>query len=161
MDARIVRVDGVPKNVPAAVGSRAPWVENSMNNPPPGRTAIIQLRRLLRRLDRAHTGDDQACTACGLQQLAMQLVDEIETESERLAHDDLRPGAASIMLAVEGMVAVILALGVREADEQGRVLQALLDYVGSITLDQLAQIEIASGGNIPLSPEKPRRGPLH
>ena len=129
---------------------------------PQRRTAIVQLRRLLRRLDRAHSGDEQGCIACGLQQLAMQLVDEIEIESERLAHENLQPGAASIVLAVEAMIAAIYALGVEEADEQGRVLQALLDYVGDVTLDQLAQAEMAQGEPPPAPPVPPRRsGSLH
>ena len=56
----------------------------------------------------------------------------------------------------------LYALGVEDADEQGRVLQALLDYVGDITLDQLAQAEMASGDAAPPPEVKTRRGgPLH
>ena len=129
---------------------------------PPKRTAMIQLRRLLRRLDRAHVGGEQACVACGLQQMAMQLVDEIEIESGQLENDNLRPGAASVILAVEAMMGALYALGVEDADEQGRVLQALLDYVGDLTLDQLAQAEMAAGGAAPPPETKARRGgPLH
>ena len=98
------------------------------------RTAITQLRRLLRRLERAHSGDETACPACALQQLAVQLVDEIEIESERAEVEDLRPGAASVVLAVESLIAAIYALGVQEADEQGRLIE-LLGQDG--TLDEL------------------------
>lgn len=128
------------------------------------RTALIQLRRLLRRLERSHSGDENACVACNLQQLAVQLVDEIEIEAERAEHPDLRPGAASIVLAVESLIATIFALGVQEADEQGRVLQALLDYIGDVVLDQLAQAELDSGETspepAPVPPATPRRS-LH
>lgn len=126
------------------------------------RIAIMQLRRLLRRLERAHSGDENACPACNLQQLAVQLVDEIEVESEQAALDDLRPGAASVVLAVESLIAAIYALNVQEPDEQGRVLQALLDYVGNVVLDQLAQDELVNGASpaepSPIPPAGPRRG---
>jgi len=108
------------------------------------RQAIKQLRRLLRRLERSHSGNEEACPACSLQQLAVQLVDEIEIEADRVQHPDLRPGAASVILAAEAIIAVIYALGIQEADEQGRALQGLLDYVGDIVLDQLGQDEFAS-----------------
>ncbi len=132
---------------------------------PPRRTDIIQLRRLLRRLDRAHTGDESRCAACGLQQLAMQLVDEIELQSERAQRDELRPGAASVILAIESVIAAIYALGVEDADEQGRVMQALLDYIGDVSLDLLAQDAMAQEGEAPASAPAPstsrRSGSLH
>ena len=129
------------------------------------RSAVIQLRRLLRRLNRAHSSNEEACTACGLQQLAMQLVDEIELESEQISHPDLLPGAASIMLSAESVLAVIYALGIKSADEQGRVVQALTDYIGDVVMDQLAQEELSeTTGHDPQafsSTQGRRGGPLY
>lgn len=105
---------------------------------------MVQLRRLLRRLDHAHTSDESACPACQLQRLALQLNEELEADAAQLANRDLGPGAASVVMAIESVLTVIYALDVRAADEQGRVLQALLDYVGDVVLDQLAH-DAASG----------------
>jgi len=100
--------------------------------------SLVQLRRLLRRLDHAHTANEGDCAACRLQRLALQLNEELEAESTQLARPELGPGSASVMMAVESVLTVLYTLDVRAADEQGRVLQALLDYVGDVVLDQLA-----------------------
>jgi len=134
------------------------------------RQSIVQLRRMLRRLDRSHSGDESGCPTCSLQRLAAQLVDELEAEAGQLASPDLLPGAASVTMAVEALIAVIYALDVRAADEQGRVLQALLDHIGDVVLDQLAQEEQNASGAAAGDPEDdappetapPRRsGSLH
>ena len=135
------------------------------------RQSIVQLRRLLRRLDRSHSGDESGCPTCSLQRLAAQLIEEIENEAQQSGNPDLRPGAASVTMAVEAIIAVIFALEVHGADEQGRVLQALLDHVGGLVLDQLAQedmiaAEAEAEGEIDPesgSPALPsgRRGSLH
>ena len=132
------------------------------------RQSIVQLRRMLRRLDRSHSGDESGCPTCSLQRLAAQLVDDLEAESAQFASPDLVPGAASVTMAVEALIAVIYALDVRAADEQGRVLQALLDHIGDVVLDQLAQEEQDTGGtatgedDAPAQPAPPRRsGSLH
>ena len=65
-------------------------------------------------------------------------------------------------------MSVLYALDVRTADEQGRVLQALLDHIGDVVLDQLAQEEM-NGADAPgaddeggQEPPPPRRsGSLH
>jgi len=108
------------------------------------RQSMLQLRRMLRRLDRSHSGDEGGCATCNLQRVAAQLVEEIEAEAHQSGSSELRPGAASVTLAVEALIGVIFALDVRGADEQGRVLQALLDHVGDVVLDQLAQEEFAA-----------------
>ncbi|MBK6288111.1 MAG: hypothetical protein IPJ33_16445 [Gammaproteobacteria bacterium] len=110
------------------------------------RLSMVQMRRMLRRLERAHSGDEGVCPACSLQRLAAQLVEELEYESHQLASPELRPGAASVTMAVEALITIIYTLDVRGADEQGRVLQALLDQVGGIVLDQLAQEEMNAAG---------------
>ena len=46
------------------------------------RQSIVQLRRMLRRLDRSHSGDESGCPTCSLQRLAAQLVDELEARLE-------------------------------------------------------------------------------
>ena len=131
------------------------------------RQSIVQLRRMLRRLDRSHSGDESGCPTCSLQRLAAQLVDELEAEAQQFNNPDLAPGAASVTMAVEALMAVLYALDVRTADEQGRVLQALLDHIGDVVLDQLAQEEINGGGSAaddegPGEPPPPRRsGSLH
>jgi hypothetical protein len=133
-----------------------------------GRQSLVQLRRMLRRLDRSHSGDESACPTCSLQRLAAQLVDELEAEAQQFASPDLVPGAASVTMAVEALIAVMWALDVRAADEQGRVLQALLDHVGDVVLDQLAQEEENASGQAATEdegapePAPPRRsGSLH
>ena len=108
------------------------------------RQSIVQLRRMLRRLDRSHSGDESGCPTCSLQRLAAQLVDELE--AQQFASPDLTPGAASVTVAVEALMSVIYALDVRTADEQGRVVQALLDHIGDVVLDQLAQEEMDTAG---------------
>jgi hypothetical protein len=133
------------------------------------RQSIVQLRRLLRRLDRSHSGEESGCPTCSLQRLAAQLVEEIENEAQQLGNDDLRPGAASVTMAVEALIAVIFTLDVHGADEQGRVLQALLDHVGGLVLDQLAQEEEMSAADEQREPDPEpgaappagRRGSLH
>jgi hypothetical protein len=132
------------------------------------RQSIVQLRRMLRRLDRSHSGDESGCPTCSLQRLAAQLVDELEAEAQQFASPDLAPGAASVTMAVEALIAVIYALDVRAADEQGRVLQALLDHIGDVVLDQLAQEEQNTTGAAAgddegaTEPAPPRRsGSLH
>lgn len=132
------------------------------------RQSIVQLRRMLRRLDRSHSGDESGCPTCSLQRLAAQLVDELEAEAQQFASPDLAPGAASVTMAVEALIAVIYALDVRAADEQGRVLQALLDHIGDVVLDQLAQEEqnttgaAAGDDDGATEPAPPRRsGSLH
>ena len=140
-----------------------------MSNSGGYRQSIVQLRRLLRRLDRSHSGDEGGCPTCSLQRMATHLIEEIENEAHQLGNEDLRPGAASVTMAVESIIAVIFALDVRGADEQGRVLQALLDHVGGLVLDQLAQDEMIAAegpggddgepGNSP--PPSSRRGSLH
>jgi len=131
------------------------------------RQSIVQLRRMLRRLDRSHSGDESGCPTCSLQRLAAQLVDELEAEAQQFNNPDLTPGAASVTMAVEALMAVLYALDVRTADEQGRVLQALLDHIGDVVLDQLAQEEVDSASSAaddegPTEPPPPRRsGSLH
>ncbi len=110
------------------------------------RQSIVQLRRMLRRLDRSHSGDESGCPTCSLQRLAAQLVDELEAEAQQFASPDLTPGAASVTVAVEALMSVIYALDVRTADEQGRVVQALLDHIGDVVLDQLAQEDMDTAG---------------
>ena len=128
------------------------------------RQSIVQLRRMLRRLDRSHSGDESGCPTCSLQRLAAQLVDELEAEAQQFASLDLTPGAASVTVAVEALMSVLYALDVRTADEQGRVLQALLDHVGGLVLDQLAieeedmQGQPAESDEAPPAPPSPRRG---
>ena len=56
------------------------------------RQSIVQLRRMLRRLDRSHSGDESGCPTCSLQRLAAQLVDELEAEAQQFASPDA-PGA--------------------------------------------------------------------
>jgi hypothetical protein len=123
---------------------------------------MVQMRRMLRRLERAHSGDEGACPACSLQRLAAQLVEELEYESHQLGSAELRPGAASVTMAVEALITIIYTLDVRGADEQGRVLQALLDQVGGIVLDQLAQEEMNAAAEQQeqgdTEPAPPRRG---
>ena len=80
------------------------------------RLSMVQMRRMLRRLERTHSGDEGVCPAC------------------------------SVTMAVEALITIIYTLDVRGADEQGRVLQALLDQVGGIVLDQLAQEEMNAAG---------------
>lgn len=121
------------------------------------RQSIVQLRRLLRRLDRSHSGDEGGCPTCSLQRLAAQLLEELEAEAQQFDNDNLRPGAASVTMAVESLMAVIYALDVRGADEQGRVLQALLDHVGGLVLDQLAQEEMNAAGEFGAEGEDPDR----
>lgn len=128
------------------------------------RQSMMQLRRLLRRLERSHSGDQNVCQTCSLQRLAAQLVDELEREAHQMDLADLGPGAASVTMAVEALIAVMWALDVQEADEQGRVLQALLDHVGGLVLDQLAleEEEMAGGASesddAPPAPPSPRKG---
>mgnify|MGYP000983069983 FL=1 len=99
--------------------------------------------------------------------MAAQLVDELEAEALQFNNPDLAPGAASVTMAVEALMAVLYALDVRTADEQGRVLQALLDHIGDVVLDQLAQEEVDSASSAaddegPTEPPPPRRsGSLH
>ena len=71
--------------------------------------------------------DDVVDVEVSLQRLAAQLVEELEYESHQLASPELRPGAASVTMAVEALITIIYTLDVRGADEQGRVLQALRD----------------------------------
>lgn len=132
------------------------------------RQSMTRLRRLLRRLDRSHSGDQNICQTCSLQRLAAQMIDELEAEAHQLGSPDLGPGAASVTMAVEALIAAMWALDVQEADEQGRVLQALLDHVGGIVLDQLALEEEEAAGRSPDTSEDevpapaPRRsGSLH
>lgn len=132
------------------------------------RQPIIRLRRLLRRLDRSHSGDQNVCQTCSLQRLAAQMVDELETEAHQIGSPDLGPGSASVTMAVEALIAVMWSLDVQEADEQGRVLQALLDHVGGIVLDQLALEEEEMTGRgqdaddeTPPPPAPRRSGSLH
>ena len=128
------------------------------------RQSMTQLRRLLRRLERSHGGDQNVCQTCSLQRLAAQLVDELETEAHQIGSPDLGPGAASVVMAVEALIAAMWALDVQAADEQGRVLQALLDHVGGLVLDQLAieeedmQGQPAESDEAPPAPPSPRRG---
>jgi hypothetical protein len=67
-------------------------------------------------------------------------------------------------MAVEALIATMWALDVQAADEQGRVLQALLDHVGGLVLDQLAieeedmQGQPAESDEAPPAPPSPRRG---
>lgn len=140
-----------------------------MSSDPAYRQHIVQLRRLLRRLDRSHSGDESGCPTCGLQRLAAQLVEELENEAGQMQNENLPPGAASVTMAMEALIAVLYTLDVRGADEQGRVLQALLDHVGGMVLDQLAQDELNTAGEFggesdpgADSPPSPgRRGSLH
>lgn len=133
------------------------------------RQSMAQLRRLLRRLERSHSGDQSVCQTCSLQRMAAQMVDELEAEAHQIGSPDLGPGAASVTMAVEALIAAMWALDVQEADEQGRVLQALLDHIGDIVLDQLALEEEEMAGtptdsddDAPPSPPTPRRsGSLH
>jgi hypothetical protein len=128
------------------------------------RQSLLQLRRMLRRLDGSHSGDEGGCATCNLQRMAAHLVEEIEAEAHQAGSTELRPGAASVTLAVEALIGVIYALDVRGADEQGRVLQALLDHVGDVVLDQLAQEEFAAADAMVADeegapePAPPRRG---
>jgi hypothetical protein len=126
------------------------------------RQSIVQLRRMLRRLDAAHTNEESGCPVCSLHRLGAQLVEELEMEAEQLGSPDLRPGAASVLLAVEAVIGIIYTLDVQGADEQGRVMQALLDHVGAIVLDQLAHDEMSAAeqGGEPASvpPAGTRRG---
>jgi hypothetical protein len=108
--------------------------------------SMVQLRRMLRRIDRAHTSDESTCPACRLQRLALQLNEEVEGEAAQLGHAELGPGAASVGMAVESILTVLYALDVRAADEQGRVLQALLDYIGDVVMEQLAHDEANAAG---------------
>ncbi len=130
------------------------------------RQSMVQLRRLLRRLDRSHSGDQDVCQTCSLQRLAAQLVDELEREAHQVGSPDLGPGAASVMMAVEALIAVMWALDVQSPEEQGRVLQALLDHVGNLVLDQLAIEEEemeglpSEGDDAPPAPPGPRQGGL-
>jgi hypothetical protein len=136
----------------------------------PKYATLVQLRRLLRRLDRAHTSEESTCPACSLQRLALQLNEEVEAEATQLNAADLPPGSASVGMAIESVLTVIYTLDVRAADEQGRVVQALLDYIGEVVMDQLAHDEHAAGGEKtpdeePGTPEggfpPQRRGSLH
>jgi hypothetical protein len=129
--------------------------------------SLVQLRRMLRRLDGAHTNDESACPACRLQRLALQLNEEIEGEAAQLQHAGFVPGAASVGMAIESILSVIYALDVRAADEQGRVVQALLDYMGDVVMEQLAHDEAGVGGESAEDPGPPdglpprRSGSLH
>ena len=131
--------------------------------------SLIALRRLLRRLDRAHTTEETECPACRLQRLALQLNEEVEAEAGQIAAADLPPGAASIGMAIESILTVIYTLDARAADEQGRVVQALLDYIGDVVMEQLAHDEHGAGAPPPPEEEPPtpegfppqRRGSLH
>ena len=49
-------------------------------------------------------------------------------------------------MAIESVLTVMYALDVRGAEEQGRVTQALLDYIGDVVLDQLAHDEANAAG---------------
>lgn len=108
------------------------------------RTAVTQLRRLLRRIDRSHTNDPSGCPTCSLQQLSAQLIEELEGEAQQFNNPDIPPGAASVLLATEAVLGLVYLLDIREADEQGRVVQALLDHVGGMVLDILAQDEMTA-----------------
>jgi hypothetical protein len=131
--------------------------------------SLVALRRLLRRLDRAHTSEESSCPACRLQRLALQLNEEVESEASQIAAPDLLPGAASVGMAIESVLTVIYTLDVRAADEQGRVVQALLDYIGEVVMDQLAHDEQGAPGEPGPDEEPPapegfppqRRGSLH
>ena len=130
--------------------------------------SLVALRRMLRRLDRAHTSEESTCPACRLQRLALQLNEEVESEATQLSAADLMPGAASVGMAIESVLTVIYTLDVRAADEQGRVLQALLDYIGDVVMDQLAHDEHGAADQSPedesSAPEgfpPQRRGSLH
>lgn len=131
--------------------------------------SLIALRRLLRRLDRAHTSEESSCPACRLQRLALQLNEEVEAEAGQIGAPDLLPGAASVGMAIESVLTVVYTLDVRAADEQGRVVQALLDYIGDVVMDQLAHDEQGAGGQPPPEEDPPategfppqRRGSLH
>ena len=90
----------------------------------PKHASLVQLRRLLRKLDRAHTSDESNCPACRLQRLALQLNEEVEGEVQQLAVPGLGPGSASVAMAIESVLTVMYALDVRGAEEQGRVTQA-------------------------------------
>ena len=129
---------------------------------------LVALRRLLRRLDRAHTSEEDSCPACRLQRLALQLNEEAEVEASQIGAPDLPPGAASVGMAIESVLTVIYTLDVRAADEQGRVVQALLDYIGDVVMEQLAHDEHATDApppdDEPSAPEgfpPQRRGSLH
>ena len=131
--------------------------------------SLVQLRRLLRKLDRAHTSEESSCPACRLQRMALQLNEEIEGDTQQQNVPGLGPGSASVAMAIESVLTVMYALDVRGAEEQGRVTQALLDYIGDIVLDQLAHDE-AHGSSPPaeeaetpdVPPPPPRRsGSLH
>lgn len=135
----------------------------------PKYATLVQLRRLLRRLDRAHTSEESSCPACRLQRLALQLNEEVEAEATQINAPDLLPGAASVGMAIESILTVVYTLEVRAADEQGRVVQALLDYIGDVVMDQLAHDEQGASGETPPDDESPapegfppqRRGSLH
>jgi hypothetical protein len=135
----------------------------------PKHASLVQLRRLLRKLDRAHTSDESNCPACRLQRLALQLNEEVEGEVQQLAVPGLGPGSASVAMAIESVLTVMYALDVRGAEEQGRVTQALLDHIGDVVLDQLAHDEANAAGQMqddaetPDAPPAPprRSGSLH
>ena len=131
--------------------------------------SLVQLRRLLRKLDRAHTSEESSCPACRLQRMALQLNEEIEGDTQQQNVPGLGPGSASVAMAIESVLTVMYALDARGPEEQGRVAQALLDYIGDIVLDQLAHDE-ANGPAQPAEdtetpdtpPPPPRRsGSLH
>ena len=109
------------------------------------RMAVTQLRRLLRRLERSHTNDPAGCATCSLQQLSTQLIEELENEAQQFGNPEIRPGAASVLLATEAVLGIVYLLDVREADEQGRVVQALLDQIGGMVMDILAHEELDAG----------------
>lgn len=138
-----------------------------MNTTAGKRLSLVHLRRMLRRLEHAHSGDEGECPACSLQRLAAQLVEELEFEAHQLDSPDLRPGAASVTMAVEALITIIYTLDVKGADEQGRVLQAALDQIGGIVLDQLAQEEMnamreeAEPAGVEQPPAPRRGGSLH
>lgn len=132
------------------------------------RMAVAQLRRLLRRLERSHTNDPAGCATCSLQQLSTQLIEELENEAQQFGNPDIRPGGASVLLATEAVLGIVYLLDVREADEQGRVVQALLDQIGGMVMDLLAQDELAASellampddndDDLPPAPSGGRRG---
>lgn len=127
--------------------------------------SLVRLRRMLRRLERSHSGDQNICHTCSLQRLAAQLVDELEREAHQLDSADIGPGAASVIMAVEALIAAMWALDAQSPDEQGRVLQALLDHVGNLVLDQLAmedeEMEGMPGEGDDVPPPPRQGGMLH
>lgn len=126
----------------------------------PKHASLVQLRRLLRRLDRSHTSDESNCPACRLQRLALQLNEEVEAEAREMQLPALGPGSASVAMTIESVLTVMYALDVRGAEEQGRVVQALLDYVGDVVLDQLAHDEASAAGQSADEIEHPEGGGL-